>query len=127
MERTMRRGSRPIAFMAAVAFAVQFFLAAWAAGAMPAAPGLDAFGNPLCITSGDHGAGSSGGHQALPVCCVLGCNAALSFSALTPQDGAAGFVPPLVLSHLLVVPRKTVSVAAPEYRSGNPRAPPQAA
>ncbi|MFC3073223.1 hypothetical protein [Shinella pollutisoli] len=125
MGRTTRKGHGAIALLAALAFAVQFFLTAWAAAAMPAGPGLDAFGNPLCITGQDHG-GSSDDRTALPTCCMLGCNAA-SPLAFAPDGETASFVPPSVLSYLLAAPRRTVSVETADYRPGNPRAPPQAA
>jgi len=124
---TVRKGSGAVAFMAAFVLAVQFLLTAWTAAAMPATAGLDAFGNPLCITGVEHdGGGSSDERTALPTCCVLGCNAVAPL-AFAPDGETGVFVPPLVLSHLLAAPRRAASVETADYRPGNPRAPPQAA
>lgn len=127
MRRTTRKGSGAVALLAAFALAVQFLLTAWTAGAMPAAAGLDAFGNPLCITGMEHGgSGSPEERQALPTCCVLGCNAAAPL-AFAPGGEAGVLVPPRVLSYFLSAPRRAPIVETADYRPGNPRAPPQAA
>lgn len=127
MRRAVRKRNGLVALLAAVTLALQFFLTGWAAGAMPATSGVDVFGNPLCITDAEHGSsGSPSDNPHLPTCCLLGCSASAS-PVFKPDDADMGLARPLVFSHLLVVPRKAVSVETPDYRPGNARAPPAAA
>lgn len=127
MPRTAQKQNGLIALLAAVTLALQFFLTGWATGAMPGASGIDVFGNPLCISGEDHGGSDPPADNShLPTCCLLGCSAAAS-PLLTPDGGDVALARPLVFSHLLVAPRKDISVETPDYRPGNARAPPAAA
>ncbi len=113
-----------VALVAAVAFLLQALLSAWAAGSM-AAVSLDAFGNPLNVTSG--GAESktppSGGHADVPACCTLGCGTLLpvlsppdaSSPALTRRESGAAS---LAVAHSLPGARLR------KHDPGSPRAPP---
>jgi hypothetical protein len=101
---------------------LQSFLSAWAAGAMPIQPTLDAFGNPLCITSGDHGGGSAD-HSKLPDCCTFGCSAVSPMLAARAADGTS-IARPLLVSHVLFAVGEAVVTASPEHDPGSPRAPP---
>lgn len=83
---------------------------------------LDAFGNPLCITSAD-GDDASGGLPADHVCCPLGCAAAtpLPEGPLAPVFVAIVFeqaTPAVAAEKLLPLPSHD------EYDPGSPRGPP---
>lgn len=117
-------GRRTAIFAAFILF-VQLLVGGFALGTAAAAPPmLDIFGNPLCITSGDHADGEDGkGHTGLPDCCAPGCT---MFSSVKSADRA-----PLALSNPLEAPVLTGLVAvivfgvpAAEHDPGNPRAPP---
>ena len=109
--------------VAALVLALQSFLTAWAAGAMPM---LDTWGNPLCVNSVEESGAGHGEHANLSTCCAMGCVS--GFSALAGPD-ADHFVAVLRVAALSLstmregLPR----FAAPAPHPGNPRAPPAAA
>lgn len=74
---------------------LQAFAGGLALGESAAAAPLDAFGNPLCVTSGEHGspAPAGHGHARLPDCCASGCAAACG--AAGPVPSAASWNAPL--------------------------------
>lgn len=117
-----KRGSA-VAFIAALILVVQAFTSAWAAGAMPIQPMLDAFGNPLCITSTDQGDGPASDHSKLPNCCTFGCST-VSPVLLVPDFDGTAIALPLVTSHVLFATGKDVVHSAPDHDPGSPRAPP---
>lgn len=112
----------PAALVVALVLVVQSFLSAWATGAMPATPRLDAFGNPLCVTSDDHAGGSSD-HSTLPACCTLACS---SIAPLLPVPDADAFTasPSLKSAKLVPAHHGLIHFLASEYPPGHPRAPP---
>lgn len=124
----LRRYARApaVALLAACALVLQSFLAAWAAGAMPSAAMLDAFGNPLCITSTDHDeADRSGGHTGAADECLACC---MALSQLAPSYGAgAVLLTRLRTDDHRLLPRRGPDVRSPDHDPGNPRAPPPAA
>lgn len=113
-----------VAFIAALVLVLQSFLSAWATGAFAATPMLDAFGNPLCITSvDDDGATPASDHSKMPDCCTFGCNMAASHLASAPDDSVSLFRP--LASHGVrfefVQP---FHIQSPDHDPGSPRAPP---
>ncbi|MCX7304055.1 MAG: hypothetical protein NTV73_06920 [Hyphomicrobiales bacterium] len=115
---------RTIAFLAAAVFVLQSLLMAWAAGAMPIQPDLDAFGNPLCITSVDRDTQSPvKDHSTMLDCCTLGCSMGSSVLASAPEADV-GLLRPLVRSDILFACRETIRVRTPDHDPGSPRAPP---
>jgi len=129
-----RDGSRTVAALAAAfVLVLQSFATAWASGSMPSSVMLDAFGNPLCITSADQPSvdldesGPSGDHSKMPNCCTLGCSMA-SPLLLTPADDASAWLPvrlDTAVSDFSAFSAIVVSI--PDYDPGNPRAPPHIA
>jgi hypothetical protein len=90
--------------------------------AAPPHPALDAFGNPLCITSTGHGQPDTD-HHKVPGCCILGCNALTSYIASPPDDAwlkngfeatTIRFAPAL----------RDIVVGEDDHDPGSPRAPP---
>ena len=117
------RGST-VALVAAFVLLLQSFVTAWAAGAMPPAPLLDAFGNALCITSTDHhGEAPAGDHSRPFNCCTFFCNTASPVLAM-PSGAGVTHLRPLVRSNVPFTARKTIRVRAPDHDPGSPRAPP---
>lgn len=88
MPSSNERRSLFVAATVAAVLLAQTLVLAWSAGAMPLGPMHDQFGNPLCITSVDHG-GPAQDHGKLPNCCVMGC--ATSTWSAAPSDDAAFF------------------------------------
>ena len=76
-----------VALVAACMLVLQGLVGAFALGSAAASPAFDAFGNPLCITSGDAGAHASHSpdHAALPECCTVACG---MFAPVTADDRA---------------------------------------
>lgn len=76
-----------VAMIAAYMLILQGLLGAFATGVANAATDLDAFGNPLCITSGELASvDADGSHdQTLPDCCSAACS---MFSTVTNDDHA---------------------------------------
>jgi len=113
--------SKQIAWMAICVIVLQTTLTAWASHAS-ATPTVDAFGNPLCITSTD-------GHEpddrkpSIPNCCALGC--AFTSQLVTAPDFT---VTPVAFRVVQPIPA-LAAIALPaviqgEHDPGSPRAPP---
>lgn len=113
--------------IAAYALVLQMLLGSVLLGSAVAAPVLDDFGNPLCITHADSGGPSD--HEdgsKLPQCCTQACSVLAPILAPQLSDN--------FLSNRLEANFKPVPIEAdtgpferPETSPGNPRAPPQAA
>lgn len=124
MQQVRHRRGSAVALVAVFVLVLQSFLSAWAVGAMPATPMLDAFGNPLCITSTDHNAsGQSGDHSSLPNCCAFGCTFSSSVLTTGPDNGT-GLLRPLSSVEVRFHLRRTVHIQSPDHDPGSPRAPP---
>ncbi len=115
-----------VAVIAAYMLILQGLLGAFATGTADAAAGLDIFGNPLCITSGEHAAaGTDTSHSTAPMEC---CTAACGMVAGAAPDGHAphSLDNPLVVAvdassaPLAALPR----IIAPRRGPGSPRSPP---
>lgn len=109
------------ALVAAVLFLVQSLTGSAAAGQGPLQ--LDAFGNPLCITSGDHKGVPSSDHGQMPGCCMLGCVASATIAG-TPPDEALLIIEFRTESAGQPLPAPIVIVQADDHDPGSPRAPP---
>jgi len=102
---------------------LQSFLSVWATAAMTA-PMLDAFGNPLCITSIEHnGTPPPGGHSTLPDCCTLGCNMPSHLLAADPS-GDTGLRWLLSSDDIHFDLAQSFQIDGPEHNPGSPRASP---
>jgi hypothetical protein len=124
---TKLRGSSRlgIALAAACLLVLQAVVGAFAIGSSPQ---VDAFGNPLCVTSLDSsGQGShDAGHSKLAGCCTLGCS---MFAPVlpAPSQQAAPASELRLLSHLPVLRLDADLPPARDHSPGSPRAPPPAA
>lgn len=115
-----------IALVAAYLLFLQAAISGFISGASAAPLSLDAFGNPLCITSTDVGSPAEGGgdHQS-PECCLSAC-------AMFAPVLASGEVPkaPTVLhadtATIVPLPAPTLAQRS-RGEPGNPRAPPRTA
>lgn len=113
-----------VAFIAALVLVLQSFLSAWATGSYAATPMLDAFGNPLCITSADHdGTTPANDHSKMPACCTFGCNMASPLLAASPDD-RIGLLRPLSSDDIRFDLFEAFLIQGPDYDPGSPRAPP---
>ena len=119
----MRKGwRRGLALVAAWLFLVQSLAGgfALAAGEVP----LDAFGNPLCITSTDHGApADNSDHGKMPGCCMLGCAASATVAGAPPDETS------LIIVFRTETPGRPLAapiatIQADDHDPGSPRAPP---
>ena len=110
------------AFAVAIAVLFQSVLSIASAAVMPLAPQLDAFGNPLCITSVDHTKPSQE-QEKLPACCGQGCS--VTWSAL-PAPSLSSTAVDWPDHHLAWVPQlqRTDAVLRPTDRPGRLRDPP---
>jgi hypothetical protein len=115
-----------LALAAAFVLLLQTFATAWAAGAMPAGPALDAFGNPLCIAG--HATVPADGpvvpaHGTVADCCSFACGASGALASMPASGSATLMVPPRAAGA-----RAPAGFEAPAgasgYEPGNPRAPP---
>lgn len=126
MEHCRKDGmSFVVALAAAYILILQSVVGALALGAGPKAPLLDAFGNPLCITSADHGEQGPARHHDAPQpdCCTAACS---TFApAFLPARLSAHISNPLPMG---AEPLRAIVLAAPrpapEHDPGSPRAPP---
>lgn len=118
------RRDRTIALAAMLILLAQAFFTAWTTGAMASgAMPVDAWGNPLCVTSVEHGA-SDGGTFQIPGCCAMAC--AMSAAMLAQPAGAersiradlTGIRLPLVASTPFIDTSR-------DHDPGSPRAPPR--
>lgn len=126
--RLFRRysGRTGIALVAAYLLVVQALLGSFALGIAAASPLLDAFGNPLCITTTD-AAGTDtdrGIHDAVPDCCTVACS---MFAPAPLHQHGAGLAPnPTAVS--VAVPSVRSASAGPRLHParspGSPRSPP---
>ena len=118
-----RRGTA-IALVAALIFVVQASLSVWAGAAAAAQPMLDAFGNPLCITSDDGSSLPGDDHARQPNCCTLGCS---TFSPVLPEPDRGALDVATFRGSDVLLPPGTVSTGLRglDHAPGSPRAPPQ--
>lgn len=117
------RQSGILAICVALVFVVQSLGSAYAIGIGGRPPALDAFGNPLCITSGEHGAPADGKHGGVGGCCTLACASMAPSLGLPEATAATGRVGLKFVAKLA----GPVGHVAAEVRSAapvNPRAPP---
>lgn len=118
--------SRSVALVAAYMFVVQSLIGAFALGASAAPTQLDAFGNPLCITSSETAdkEPDRGSHSSLPDCCTVACN---MFAPVTPDERVAHSLVNrrLPVSQPLQRPFRSINHARLDAQSpGSPRSPP---
>lgn len=112
-----------VALVAAFVLLLQAFSSAWMTGAMAAgAMPFDAWGNPLCITSSDHGTSPDDGAVKLPDCCVIGCG--MSATVLAEPAGMAVLNAALAGSEPLPLASNSSPRTSEEHDPGSPRAPP---
>lgn len=115
-----------IALVASYMLVLQALIGAFALGAAAASPMLDAFGNPLCITSSDSTKSGSDNtsHSAVPDCCTVACS---MFAPVTTDERTPSFViNPLESAGDTLTPAfDTVQrLLSPERGPGSPRSPP---
>jgi hypothetical protein len=87
LDLAAHRRDRTVAFAVVVILLLQGFFTAWtnaamASGSMP----VDAWGNPLCITSTDDGSSPDGDSVKIPNCCTMGCGMS---TTMLPQPSLA--------------------------------------
>lgn len=121
--KALRKGwGHWLALVAAVLFLVQSLAGGFAVAADEVP--VDAFGNPLCITSTDHGTPADGSdHGKLPGCCMLGCAASAAVVS-TPPDEASLIIAFRTELFGEPLPAPVVIVQADDHDPGSPRAPP---
>lgn len=116
---------KSVAFVAAWMLIVQMVAGAFLIGGANAAPMVDAFGNPLCITSEttDSGSDDSDRHAGLPDCCTTLCG---MVAPATQDDRTPRFLanPLTSVSVEHIGEDDHFGVATPDHDPGNPRAPP---
>jgi len=125
MKRRKHHLSAYVAFIAACVLFLQSFFAAYASAGVASQSILDAFGNPLCITSSlTEPDGKEPAHSKLPNCCTFGCS---SVSPLLPAPDISQFVALTArFDEEAVSFYQTHSFSHPTTRDpGRPRAPPQ--
>lgn len=113
-----------VALVAALLLVLQTVAGAFASGTVAAAP-RDAYGNPLCITSGIHDGQelpAKPAHGMLPGCCTLACGMAAVLGPV-PVD-VVGVVRLHAALLAPVAPVEGLPTHPPEHSPGNPRAPP---
>ncbi len=115
------RKDRLIAFAAVLGLLLQTFFASMAF-AVPQSGGLDAFGNPLCISGADHGSSPTDHPSRTPNCCTFGC----SMSSTVLGQPSAEPLAPVPGVKAAIQPRDNRE--PPQLRTwrgpGSPRAPP---
>lgn len=110
--------------MAALVFVVQTSLSLWAGAVAAATPMLDAFGNPLCITSMDGDGTTPAGDRGAPVnCCTLGCSAAGLALAEPDMEAVPAFLPEKSSAQPRIAVVASV-VRSLDHDPASPRAPP---
>ncbi|MBX3576194.1 MAG: hypothetical protein KF723_03210 [Rhizobiaceae bacterium] len=127
MARTNCTSRTTLALVAALVLVVQTTLALVGAATRADAMMLDAFGNPLCITSSDDGQlpeGSSpaGDHGTATNCCALGCVSGTA--PLVPAADQIGLPRPLVSARLALSVASEAPSPQVDHAPGSPRAPP---
>jgi hypothetical protein len=119
------RQDRAVAFIAALLLVLQAIAASLAIGSSASAsPMLDAFGNPLCITSHQAPEQDGQGHTALPHCCTVSCS--MFAAAMDSGRAEVSLANPLPVADSS---RHAAFDVAPEpnqaaRRPGSPRSPP---
>jgi hypothetical protein len=122
LDLAAHRKDKTVAFIATLVLLLQTFFASWSLAAAPHDGTLDALGNPLCITSSDHGPTPSDGSFEGPTCCTLGCS--MSSTVLhTPAPDALP-VRQEVEADVQVGIEHALPRARPDHDPGSPRAPP---
>ena len=119
--------SRMIAAWAlALVLITQSVVGAYALGVAGTGPQLDSFGNPLCLNGLDHdGSGGSGipDHSKLPPCCTFACS--MFWPGIAASADFARIAISVRISDPVVYSRlRAIDLPQPDYRQGNPRAPP---
>ena len=113
------------AIFAAVMLFFQLALGGFALGtAAAAAPTLDIFGNPLCIT-GFHASQDENDrdHSALPDCCTPGCSMFAPVKGLHREQSA--LANPLARPDIRpTIAHSGFAIELDDHDPGNPRAPP---
>ncbi|MEQ1950232.1 hypothetical protein [Mesorhizobium sp. CN2-181] len=111
-----------LALAAAMLFLVQMLGTGFALPS-PTQIALDAFGNPLCITSTHGTPADDSDHGKMPGCCMLGCAASATVAGAPPDEASLIIVfRAEALGRSLPAP--IVIVQADDHRPGSPRAPP---
>ncbi len=115
------RKDKTVAFIAAFVLLLQTLLASWSASADAMA--LDAFGNPLCITSSDGGSTPGDVPAKIPNCCTLGCS--MSSTVLAGPVPEHPVVIPVTGEYAgAVIAQEAPRHARRDHGPGSPRAPP---
>ena len=115
------------ALVAVVLLVLQSVLVGFTLGASAAAPALDTFGNPICLTGSEGSSRAdqpSPGHSRLPDCCTIGCPM-LSGPLVGPAPEAVALPAPLGV--VTDAGRPVAANTLPPDRRGRPgsqRAPP---
>jgi len=112
-----------VAFVATYMLVFQGLLGAVALGDAKASPMLDAFGNPLCITSTDSDSDDRT-HTGLPDCCTVSCS---MFAVASAGDRSSNsFSNPLPTATAALFPPVEVGTSpfTLDREQGSPRAPP---
>lgn len=127
--RGLKSWNMGVALVASYMLVLQALIGAFALGAAAASPMLDAFGNPLCITSTDSTDTGSDrtSHSAMPDCCTIACN---MFAPVTTDERAPSSVAnplPLAVEKLTPDFITVGRILSPEESPGSPRSPPLAA
>lgn len=121
------RKDRTVAFVAAIVLLLQALVGSIAMAAGPSEGTLDAFGNVLCITSGETSGSDAdrNGHSSLPDCCTVAC--AMFAAATSGSEAGPALANPLRSSASLSWGSSLSVFHTPvEIRgSGSPRAPPR--
>lgn len=117
------RRDNKVAFVATLALLLQAVFMAWSVGAAPAAPALDAFGNPLCITGADGAAPAGFAGLGTPDCCAFGCSLSATTVPQAPDDGLFIIVAPAAVRAAVPTVLATPRPDPGRERPG-PRAPP---
>ncbi|WP_156394386.1 hypothetical protein [Mesorhizobium sp. Root172] len=110
----------------ALVLIAQSVVGAYALGVAGAGPQLDSFGNPLCLNSSDHDGGTDSGlpgHSKLPPCCTFACSMFWPGMAAS-TDFARLAVSVRISDPVIFAYPRSIDLPAPDYRQGNPRAPP---
>ncbi|WP_353646148.1 hypothetical protein [Mesorhizobium sp. WSM2239] len=120
LDLAAHRKDKTVAFIATLVLLLQTFFVSWSLAAAPHDGILDAFGNPLCVTSSDPT--PSDGPLEGPTCCTLGCNMS-STVFHTPAPDAVP-VRQDVEANVQVGIEHALLRASPDHNPGSPRAPP---
>ncbi|MEW9806362.1 hypothetical protein [Mesorhizobium marinum] len=124
MNATKQQRRLPLALVAAAVLVLNALLSPWAYAA-PQGTLVDAFGNPLCITSADgHAPSPARDHSSFPDCCTLGCAGAAHALAAPPGAGDA-LAHPLLPRAVAASASEPIVLKPAGHNPGSPRAPPR--